>query len=493
MLSDRKRSKSGFSSRGKILVTGASGGSGRRVVRDLLAARRKVRALTRSRERLIEALATVGVDAEDAEKKGMLDIFVSDLFNIKEEMFEGIVGIASCTGAKVGPKDDVDRSKYFQGIKFYPPVVLDDNPETVDYIGIRNLVEGAKKYFGSSIESGEIPVLTFSDPEVVRSQWGAVDDVVMGGVSKSNVRVQDDELIFGGFVSTDNFGGFASARTVDFDTPMNLGAYDGLVVRCRGDGKSYKMILRCEKKWDGISHCYTFPTKSGEWTDVRIPFKDFITVFRAKTLKDGKPIDPASIFAFQIMLSKFEYDGELNDNFSPGPFELKIASVRAYKDGKSPVYPKIVHIGSASTTKILRKNEFAPEDLPPIVQLSDSIGRILEWKLAGEDVIRTSGIPYCILRACALTEEDTVGVESLKFEQGDFMTGKISRDDLSQLIVQAFSAEELTNVTTEVARNAEGQDADMGPAAERMKALQKDAESERTFGPFPFVPEEAKV
>lgn len=485
-----QRFKSGKqSATGKILVTGASGGTGRRVVRDLLASSIPVRALTRSYERLESALNDVGVNLKEEEEKGTIEVFVSDLFNIREEMFTDVIGVASCTGTRVGPTDDPDRSKYFQGIKFYPPVVQDNTPENVEYIGVKNLLSSAKKHFEQNSNEEELTVLAFDDPDRVRAQWGAVDDVVMGGVSKSNVRVNDGKLVFGGFVSTDNSGGFASARTVDFSTPIDLRGYDGISFRCKGDGQSYKMILRCEQKWDGIGHCFTFPTKANEWTEVRIPFDQCIPVFRAKTVKDGTSIDPSKIFAFQIMLSKFEYDGNLNPNFNAGPFELMFDSIRAYKGEAKAITPKIVYTGSAAVTRVFRKAEF--EKLPPIVELNEKLGRLLEWKFAGEDVIRNSGLPYVIFRFCALTVNKAVGVDELRFEQGDNIVGQISRDDVSKLIVSAFSNPALVNVTTEVAQRPE-EVPQYGEANPRLEKLEKDS-NERAFAAYPFVPVEAKV
>lgn len=489
---DRAQSEAIARRRGRILVTGASGGTGRRVVRDLLSASRKVRALTRSRERLIEALATLGIDAEAEEKKGTLDIYVSDLYNIRPEMFVDVIGVASCTGVKVGPADDdADRTKYYQGLVFYPPEVLEDTPQNVEYVGIRNLVEGARDHFGP-LGQEQIPILQFTDPKEVEAQWGPLDDVVMGGVSKSGIRIEKGNLVFSGFVSTDNFGGFASTRTIDFKSAIDLKDYDGFALRVKGDGKSYKMIIRCEQKWDGIAHCYTFPTKSGEWTELRIPFSDFNTVFRAKTLKDGKPLDPSSIFAFQFMLSKFEYDGELNQNFSAGPFELRVSSVKAYRTARTTVAPKIVHIGSAGCTRVLRQSEFPDlESQPPAVRMNEMLGRILEWKLAGEDVIRTSGVPYCIFRPCALTVEDGAGVDALEFAQGDNITGMISREDLAPLVVQAFNTPVLTNVTAEVRQEKEGTES--GKVDEKLEVLKPNGEENRKYADYPFVPDLVRV
>lgn len=41
-------------------------------------------------------------------------------------------------------------------------------------------------------------------------------------------------------VSEGGGGGFASIRTKNFDPPLELGAYEGLELRLRGDGQRYK-------------------------------------------------------------------------------------------------------------------------------------------------------------------------------------------------------------------------------------------------------------
>lgn len=474
-------------SRQVILVTGSNGGTGRRVVRELLTASNApiVRALTRTRQKLVEALDSVGVDAEKAVQEGRLEIAVADLFNLRSEFFEDVIGIASCTGVNTGPVDDPDRNKYFQGLQFYPPTILDDSPKNVEFVGIGNLLQAAQKHFDEQTAEEDLPVMTFSEKET--AQWGALDDVVMGGVSKSSVAVESGALVFSGFVSTDNFGGFTSIRTLDFSQPMSVSDYDGFKVRVKGDGKSYKLIVRCERKWDGVGYCYTFPTTAGEWTEQKIPFSDFKPVFRAKTLPDGKPLDPKNIFAFQLMLSKFEYDGELNPNFTPGPFELRLDKFAVYKKGADLFTPKIVHVSSAGVTRVLRKDEFDIELQPPAVRMNDTLGRILEWKLAGEDIIRQSGLPYCIIRPCALTEKDPLGFGALSFEQGDTVMGQISREDIAPLIVSAFETERLVNVTTEVSWKRQEQ-GDLSPFEEQIADLQVDAEESRPFASFPYVP-----
>lgn len=45
-------------------------------------------------------------------------------------------------------------------------------------------------------------------------------------------------------------------------------------------------------------------------------------------MKDPPPFAPSQIFSFQLMLSKFELDGDLNPNFSTGQFELCVSSIK---------------------------------------------------------------------------------------------------------------------------------------------------------------------
>jgi hypothetical protein len=160
--------------------------------------------------------------------------------------------------------------------------------------------------------------------------WGALDDVVMGGVSESRMRLVNGIAVFSGNVSTNNSGGFASVRTRNYETPIDLGGYEGVELRVKGDGQRYKFMLRTSTKWDGVAYCHSFDTLDRSWIDVRLPFTEFVPIFRARTVSSSPPLDAQNIYAMQIMLSKFEYDGGLNPKFKVGLFELQVQSIRAY-------------------------------------------------------------------------------------------------------------------------------------------------------------------
>lgn len=175
-------------------------------------------------------------------------------------------------------------------------------------------------------------IFDFRNPEApIQEIWGAVDDVVMGGVSQSHMVALDRSALFTGRVSTANSGGFASVRTRNFEPPLDLSGYSGIALRVRGDGKRYKFILRDESRWDGIGYSMSFDTVANTWITIQVPFSELVPVFRARILEDGQQVNPSQVRAFQVMLSKFEYNGDLNPTFEPGEFNLAIEMIQAYR------------------------------------------------------------------------------------------------------------------------------------------------------------------
>jgi Complex I intermediate-associated protein 30 (CIA30) len=178
--------------------------------------------------------------------------------------------------------------------------------------------------------SGDKVLFDFKTQIDLSQTWGAVDDVVMGGVSSSGMMKTIDGALFTGHVSTDQSGGFVSVRTRNFPEPLDLSAYQGLELRLKGDGNRYKFFLRTSLGWDTVAYAYAFDTVAGEWINVRVPLSAMVAVQRAKTIPNAPPIEARNIRSLQFMLSKFEYDGQLNPRFTPGSFSLSIESIRAY-------------------------------------------------------------------------------------------------------------------------------------------------------------------
>ena len=155
-------------------------------------------------------------------------------------------------------------------------------------------------------------LLDFDDVAEAAS-WRPVDDVVMGGVSRSAFDLAEAGIArFSGKVSLEYNGGFASVRTPprDWDT---AGA-KAFVLRARGDGHAYKFTLRTGDGFDGIQYQARFAPPAGEWTDVRLAVESFVPTFRGRVLNDSPPLDPARVRALGLMISDRQ----------AGPFELLV-------------------------------------------------------------------------------------------------------------------------------------------------------------------------
>lgn len=435
-------------SQGVVMVTGATGGVGKRVVARLLAGGCRVRALVRDPEKARSLLSSL-----PASPGGSLELVAGDITQSKTllpEMFDGVRAVVSCTAVKVAPKegDSVDRTKYYQGIKFYDPEIVGDTPEAVEYVGMQNLLGVVKDKLGSS--SGKVVWAADGSGQV--QGWGSLDDVVMGGVSQSGFFVQQGAGehggpagLFAGNVTSDNNGGFASVRTRNLEPPLDLGAYEGLELRLKGDGLRYKCVIRCDSGWDSVVYTTSFDTQPC-WQTIRLPFTDFLPVFRARTMRDMAAINPANVCSIQLMLSKFETDGKLNPTFREGRFELPVERIAGYMP--EPLVPRFVLVSSAGVTRPDRPGINVDEE-PPAVKMNDMLGGILTYKLKAEDALRSSGVPFAIVRPVALTEEPE-GMP-LRLEQGDTVRGKVSREDVAELCVQLLSQPAGLDTTFEVA------------------------------------------
>jgi NADH dehydrogenase [ubiquinone] 1 alpha subcomplex assembly factor 1 len=144
-------------------------------------------------------------------------------------------------------------------------------------------------------------VIDFSKPDAARA-WSPIDDSVMGGRSASRIQTTaDGTAVFSGLLSLENNGGFCSVRTAPAD--WDVADAEALVLRFRGDGLRYKLRLRTDDRWDGVSYEQAFETEAGAWTELAFPISDFRPVWRGRLVRDAPALDPARIRTFGLMLS----------------------------------------------------------------------------------------------------------------------------------------------------------------------------------------------
>jgi uncharacterized protein YbjT (DUF2867 family) len=78
----------------------------------------------------------------------------------------------------------------------------------------------------------------------------------------------------------------------------------------------------------------------------------------------------------------------------------------------------------------------------------------LGWKAMAEEIVRNSGVPYCIVRAGWLT--DGAGGEPLSVSQGDTADGRISRTDLADVCTELLFLPTARGKTIDVFAAREG-------------------------------------
>lgn len=164
-------------------------------------------------------------------------------------------------------------------------------------------------------ETPMTPLLNF-DGRPEEPRWLAVNDGVMGGRSQGGPELVDGLLRFAGVLSLENNGGFSSVRTVGQD--FDFTDAEALVLRVRGDGRTYQIRLATDARYRGIRVSYgsAFKTEAGEWIDVRLPWSTFSPSVRGVALS-GPPMDRAQIRELGILI------GDKRE----GAFQLEIDSI----------------------------------------------------------------------------------------------------------------------------------------------------------------------
>ena len=79
----------------------------------------------------------------------------------------------------------------------------------------------------------------------------------------------------------------------------------------------------------------------------------------------------------------------------------------------------------------------------------NQFGRVLDWKLKGEDYLRESGLKYTIVRPGGLTN-GAGNQHGIKIDQGDKISGMISREDVAQILIRAAESNFTLDKTFEV-------------------------------------------
>lgn len=391
----------------QVLVVGATGETGRIIVRKLVLRGYRVRVLVRDLYSSTLDLLGTGVSFV----KGELDDYDS---------------LREATG-------DVDKVVCAVGANSI------EEAEVVEYEGIATLIrafhDSRFEYFGRA-EATKLILFNFGNEDDLQKWKRVVPDAGEQGARAPRVNFQmtgPNRVAFMGHVFS-KYSGTAEIRTVP--SRVNLRGFSGLVLRCVGDGKSYFIVLRtADGVKNNVEYVAEIKSHKNKWQSVRIP----ISSFEACSLKDGSrrkdapELDRSDIRQMAIQYRKPVVSPEKDD----GRFYLSVDYLKAYRTQEQPDF---VLVSCASVTT----RDFSELDESGLRSIAKD--DVSAWKYMAENRLRQSGLTYCIVRPGSFTDQPG-GNKAIMLEQDGDVSGSISRADVAEICVKSLLDPRACNVT----------------------------------------------
>ena len=146
--------------------------------------------------------------------------------------------------------------------------------------------------------------------------WNIVNDDVMGGISKSYLSLNDEKnLVFNGYLSLDNNGGFASSR-LNFPKET-LSGVKSFKIKVKGDGNIYKLRFRQNNR--RASYSCDFHSLKDEWVEINLNVDDFKPHWRGYAYNDYPSLEVSEINSLGIQISDKQ----------EGEFQLEVKYIKA--------------------------------------------------------------------------------------------------------------------------------------------------------------------
>ncbi|MEW5315261.1 MAG: hypothetical protein WDW38_006704 [Sanguina aurantia] len=214
-------------------------------------------------------------------------------------------------------------------------------------MGVRDLLKGAwsgiDKFFTLQVVPPPKVLYTFKGTKEV-AKWRVFSDNSFGGSSSAALELSPSgkSASFSGCVSKKMTEGSELIRSgyCGMNSVMrwnlDLQPYDFLTFRVKGDGNTYTANIRLDQFTGGDEEAWQArlkPTKTGEWEDVHVDFKEFIFTFRGRTVQNQEAfagMARKSVMAVGITI------GASEDMEESTPFQLEVESIKADTHPLSP-------------------------------------------------------------------------------------------------------------------------------------------------------------
>jgi uncharacterized protein YbjT (DUF2867 family) len=439
-----------------VLVVGAAGRVGRVLVRKLLLRGYTVKALVRKesdRELLPDKVQAYVGDVSDAKT---LELAIS-----------GVNKVVYCARAKTFMSSELANVDA-EGVRIAAKALQDYNNSLASRRAGRSQKSKQMLYsfakFRDVFDDWTVDETRLVNPEDGR--WQAAAEVAQRIFFDKESDESDSNSS-----SYPTFSGYVFAKTGvaqiscacdalgsgDAAGAVVLRDHEGVLLRLRGDGKRYSVVLS-EGGVEGRTFIAPFAT-TGKWQIVRIPFSQFRPEVFNRAYNSGgdaevDAVAPVDLNAIERVGLRFEARNQSRsagagtngggggpewmselDAPSNNSFELELEYVKALPKGEETDFV-LVSCGGAG--------------LPD----GEDRDKLVRAKRDGERTLRNSGLGYTIVRPGQLLEEPG-GNKALVFDQGNRISNYISCADVADVCVKALHETEARNKSFDVCFEAE--------------------------------------
>lgn len=441
-----------------VLVVGAAGRVGRVLVRKLLLRGYTVKALVRKES-----------DREILPDK--VQAYVGDVSDAKtlELAMSGVNKVVYCARAKTFMASELANVDS-EGVRVAAKALQDYNNSLASRRAGRSQKSKQMLYsfakFRDVFEDWTVDETRLVNPEDGR--WQAAAEVAQRVFFDKEEKDASDST--DGRSPYPTFSGYVFAKTGvaqiscacdalgsgDAAGAVVLRDHEGVLLRLRGDGKRYSVVLS-EGGVEGRTFIAPFAT-TGKWQIVRIPFAQFRPEVFNRAYNSGgdaevDAVAPVDLNAIDRIGLRFEARNQSRsgssgsagagapewmselDAPSNNSFELELEYVKALPKGEETDFV-LVSCGGAG--------------LPD----GEDRDKLVRAKRDGERTLRNSGLGYTIVRPGQLLEEPG-GNKALVFDQGNRISNYISCADVADVCVKALHETEARNKSFDVCFEAE--------------------------------------
>lgn len=148
------------------------------------------------------------------------------------------------------------------------------------------------------------------------NNWQIINDGVMGGLSQGKIRFNEEGMVFSGFVSLENNGGFTSFRS-PFQH-IDLSGFESIQIKYKSSGLDCAISFDRSRRFWRPNHKLKLPVSS-DWTTLNIPLSQ-LNEYRMGNLTGDQ--------MSQEDLSQIIRIGFITDSKSAGEFSLQVAYIK---------------------------------------------------------------------------------------------------------------------------------------------------------------------